>query len=54
VPSPCGARQPSCYRRLKAFSAEAARCSAPRFVSLDLDCVITGDWRRCGIATRIS
>lgn len=43
VPSPCGARQPSCYRRLKAFSKEAATVFGQRFVSLDLDCVITGD-----------
>lgn len=43
VPSPCGARQPSCYRRLKAFSRQAAGLFGPRFVSLDLDCVITGD-----------
>lgn len=38
-------RGPSCYRRLKAFSAEAAELIGPRFVSLDLDCVITGDLR---------
>jgi hypothetical protein len=43
VGSPHGARQPSCYRRLKAFSAEAAALFGARFVSLDLDCVITGD-----------
>lgn len=43
VPSPCGLKQPSCYRRLKAFSAEAAQLFGPRFISLDLDCVITGD-----------
>jgi hypothetical protein len=43
VPSPCGARQPSCYRRLKAFSKEALSLFGPRFVCLDLDCVVTGD-----------
>lgn len=34
---------PSCYRRLKAFSKEAADLIGERFVSLDLDCVITAD-----------
>lgn len=34
---------PSCYRRLKAFSREAEQIIGPRFVSLDLDVVITGD-----------
>lgn len=33
----------SCYRRLRAFSAEAAEIISPRFVSVDLDAVITGD-----------
>jgi hypothetical protein len=41
---------PNCYRRLKAFSREAADIIGPRFVSLDLDCVVTGDlaplWER--------
>lgn len=41
--SPHGERNPSCYRRLKLFSLEAATLIGPRFVSLDLDCVITGD-----------
>jgi hypothetical protein len=45
LPSPLGARGPSCYRRLKAFSAEAAEIIGPRFVSLDLDTVIVGDVR---------
>ena len=31
----------NCYRRLRAFSAEAADIIGPRFVSLDLDCVLT-------------
>lgn len=43
LPSPHGPRNPSCYRRLRAFSAEAAELIGERFVSLDLDCVITGD-----------
>lgn len=41
--NPSGANKPSCYRRLRAFSREAAALFGPRFVSLDLDCVITGD-----------
>lgn len=43
VPSPHGGKNPSCYRRLRMFSAEMATVIGPRFVSLDLDCVITGD-----------
>lgn len=45
VPSPHGPGNPSCYRRLRMFSAEAGQIFGPRFVSLDLDCVITGDLR---------
>jgi len=41
--SPMGAHQPSCYRRLKLFSAEAEQFIGPRFVCLDLDTVIVGD-----------
>lgn len=41
--SPHGIQNPSCYRRLRAFSREAADLIGPRFVSLDLDTVITGD-----------
>lgn len=48
--NPHGGHQPSCYRRLKAFSVEAEQWFGPRFVSVDLDCVITGDmsplWNR--------
>lgn len=33
----------NCYRRLRAFSTEAADIIGPRFVSLDLDSVLTGD-----------
>lgn len=43
LPSAYGARNPSCYRRLKLFSEEARELVGPRFVSLDLDMVITGD-----------
>jgi len=43
VPSPHGPLNPSCYRRLKMFSREAAALIAPRFVSIDLDVVITAD-----------
>jgi hypothetical protein len=41
--SPHGPLNPSCYRRLKMYSKEARDWFGPRFVSLDLDCVITGD-----------
>lgn len=43
LPSPHGPRNPSCYRRLKMFSREAADFIGPRFVSMDLDTVITAD-----------
>lgn len=44
VPSPHpGAKNPSCYRRLKLFSAEAEAWFGPRILSIDLDCVLTGD-----------
>ena len=50
VQNPHGSHQPSCYRRLRAFSAEAEEWFGPRFVSVDLDCVIVGDmaplWNR--------
>ncbi len=41
--NPFGAHQPNCYRRLKAFSKEAAEFIGERFVSLDLDTVILKD-----------
>lgn len=34
---------PSCYRRLRAFSKEFEDIAGKRFVSIDLDVVITGD-----------
>jgi hypothetical protein len=43
LPSPHGGLNPSCYRRLRAFSAEAGKWFGPRFVSMDLDTVIVGD-----------
>lgn len=43
--SPHGPANPSCYRRLRAFARDAADLIGPRFVSLDLDCVVTGDLR---------
>lgn len=45
VPSPFGDKNPSCYRRLRAFAPDIAESFGPRFVSMDLDCVITGDLR---------
>lgn len=36
-------RNPSCYRRLKMFEADAARWLGTRVISLDLDMVVTGD-----------
>jgi hypothetical protein len=43
IPSPWGAGNPSCYRRLKAFSRDAAALLGERIFSIDLDVVITGD-----------
>jgi len=43
VPSPHGRGNPSCYRRLKMFSSEAAEFIGKRFVSIDLDVVICRD-----------
>lgn len=45
LPSPSGGHNPSCYRRLRMFSREIGSVFGPRFVSLDLDVVITGDLR---------
>lgn len=50
IPNPTWCWGPSCYRRLRAFSAEFEAIAGKRFVSIDLDCVITGDlsplWNR--------
>lgn len=43
LPSPHGGKNPSCYRRLRLFAADAVDLVGPRFVMLDLDCVVTGD-----------
>lgn len=45
LPSPHGGNNPSCYRRLRAFHPDIGKVFGERFVSLDLDCVITGDLR---------
>jgi hypothetical protein len=45
VPNPGGPRNPSCYRRLKLFSAEARELIGARLLSIDLDIVVTGDMR---------
>lgn len=41
---------PNCYRRLRGFSKDFEKVAGKRFVSIDLDCVITGDlselWNR--------
>lgn len=34
---------PSCYRRLRMFAADAREWLGKRIVSMDLDCVVTGD-----------
>lgn len=47
---PYGPKFPNCYRRLRAFHPEIGRVFGERFVSIDLDCVITADvtpvWNR--------
>lgn len=43
IPSPHGGKNPSCYRRLHAFAPDIGGVFGPRFVSLDLDCVLVGD-----------
>lgn len=43
IPSSHGGRNPSCFRRLKAFGPEAAQMFGPRFASIDLDTVIVRD-----------
>lgn len=45
VGSPHGSlvKNPSCYRRLRAFHPEIGKVFGNRFVSMDLDTVITGD-----------
>lgn len=43
VANPSGTHNPSCYRRLKVFSAEAREWFGERVVSIDLDTVIVAD-----------
>ncbi len=43
IQSPHGHPNPSCYRRLKAFSTEAEHMFGKRFVSIDLDTVIVNN-----------
>lgn len=43
VPSPHGGNAPSCYRRLRLFEKDSGLTFGDRIVSIDLDCVITGD-----------
>jgi hypothetical protein len=45
LPHPHSHTHPSCYRRLKAFAPEMRALFGPRFVSVDLDCVIVNDLR---------
>ncbi len=50
VKSPNGSHNPSCYRRLRAFAPDIAATLGERFVSIDIDVVITEDltplWHR--------
>jgi hypothetical protein len=41
--NPAGTGRPSCYARLYAFSREARDVLGDRILSIDLDCVVTGD-----------
>jgi hypothetical protein len=43
VPSPHGMGQPACYVRLKAFAPEMRAVLGERFVSIDLDVMVTAD-----------
>lgn len=45
IPSPHGAHNPSCYRRLRAFARDVGPVLGERFVSIDLDVVILDDLR---------
>jgi hypothetical protein len=50
IPNPSWPAGPSCYRRLALFASDAEQRFGRRFVSIDLDVVITGDlmpvWER--------
>lgn len=43
VPSPHGGMSPTCYRRLRMFKPDIGQVFGERFVSIDLDVVLTGD-----------
>lgn len=43
LPPPCGGRNPSCYRRLRMFHPAIGDVFGPRFLSMDLDVVVTAD-----------
>lgn len=43
--NPSGAKNPSCYRRLRLFARNTGSWLGERIVCLDLDCVIVGDMR---------
>ena len=43
VPNPTGGGRPSCYRRLRLFDPAVQDEIGGRFVSIDLDMIITGD-----------
>lgn len=43
IPNPSLSKGPSCYRRLAMFKEDAAKQFGSRFVSLDLDCIVTGN-----------
>lgn len=43
VANPHGGLNPSCYRRLRAFSKDMREVLGERFISIDLDCVIVND-----------
>jgi len=43
IQNPSGSKNPSCYRRLRMFHPDIAQTFGPRFVSMDLDMVITGN-----------
>lgn len=43
--SPHGGKNPSCYRRLRAFHPDIGAVFGERFVSLDLDILVAGDLR---------
>lgn len=45
IRNPSGAKNPSCYRRLRLFARTTQRWLGDRFVCLDLDCVILKDMR---------